>query len=164
MSESIIITDQQEPKPKKNQRLWMRIGLTVSLLTVIAVVLVVMAYLMGRLYVGFKDQNQKAIVQTAVCSVDPLLTKLNDSFTSSDYRENIKGLVGDIQASSNYMEDPTCVQALVTIYTESYDVSNAETYFNRLKELADRGMYPSNKLIMSSSIQSAKDALYMIKG
>lgn len=157
----LIKTDTHDEAVHKKRKLLTPaffIRLILSLLLVAALV----AYLMGRFYVGFKEPDQRVTAVTQVCSVDPLLSQLNQGFTSNDYRDNIQNLEKAIQAKAHYQSDPTCVQALICLYADDYDIKNTKTYVDLLKDLAEKGLYPSNKLVVTSGIQANEDALNML--
>lgn len=123
---------------------------------VLAVIIVGMALSLvsGLVYVGLKKPSQVVVVQTPICSSDSSIKKLNgylEDVTNGDQSKTGEA-IQYIKSQSNYSSDPTCVEALARFYFVDRDIRGLDEQIDRLEELADKGLYPSNRFDGLTSI------------
>ena len=117
------------------------------------VVIVGSAAVLGYIYGGVKTPEQRALVYYNVCGND-IIDKFNDSMSSPD---NLKKVAGEIEKKDHYADDATCVVALYFYHTTA-DASGSHSQktdelYNKIKNLADKGVYASGKLKVPVNVE-----------
>lgn len=160
MNDKIVKNTPEEKKEIKNLFL-----LPVAIVGSLAIVLSVLV-LTGFLYIGVKMPSQKVIVWTTACSNESMIEKINTYMNpvlendedSVDYAL----IVEEIKQQKNHENDATCVVALTYFYYRLADVAEMGNYVDRLKQLSDQGVFPSNKLGLAWNIATAEENLRLL--
>jgi hypothetical protein len=127
--------------------------MTIGLIVVILVTLV----LLGVIYVGVKQPGQRLVTQTAVCSTDDVVKKLNGYLTdvaNDGDRTKAKQAIDYVTSLSSYKSDPTCAEALARFYFMNRDSDNFGRQVDELENFAKQGQYPSNQFDSLTSLNS----------
>lgn len=109
---------------------------------------IIICFILGYVYAGFKSPNQKVVINNSICSNASDIEKLNvylSDLTNASNTDKAKEAISYIKSKDSYQKDPTCIEALYRFSYISRDFSSLKGYVNSLKDFAESEQYPSNK-------------------
>lgn len=135
----------------------------------VAVVIALVGYLTGFLYVGVKQPAQAVANRSVVCDSATvgrynqiMSVPTKDNAGRTEKAKNLQQYVNQIKSKAGFSDDPTCVYIAFSSAILSADQNDAKTQLASIKSFADKGVYPSLSLIDimgTDSMQSRIDAL-----
>lgn len=137
------------------------VGRVIGILAVIALLVAGAGVALGYIYVGIKQPAQETLSRVSICS-DSDVDKYNE-LANTPVRDNselpakaekIQSFVDELKADPNFSDDATCVFMAYTAAVTAQDADAAQKQFDTLKGLAGETIYPSNRIIDISSIES----------
>lgn len=157
--------DNQPSKHKKNHHKSI-FTILVILIPIILALLVIAGIFLGRLNISIKNPNQTVTVNTIICN-DGIINRYNtavQSKTLEEYNNNLKSVVDEIEALSDYEKDPSCSFILYIYYSQNIDVIKARQYANAIKEQGNNGNYLNDNIINLDSMQHIENYVRSLEG
>lgn len=160
MNDAMLKNTPEEKKRNKN-RFLLPIIIVGGLVTALSVLV-----LTGFLYVGVKTPSQKVIVQTTVCSNEAMIENINEYINpvleNDEASVDYVSIIEEIKQQKNYDNDATCAVALTYFYYRLSDLTEMGNYVDRLKQLSDQGVFPSNKLQLAWNVATVQENLRLL--
>ncbi|MDR1969796.1 MAG: hypothetical protein LBQ11_00400 [Candidatus Nomurabacteria bacterium] len=160
--------EKKAPKPSRKLAKWIVGG--GFLLVLLAIALIVVGLTTGRLYAGFKNNdeqvfvvakadNQRVVVQTVVCGDDIIKRAnklMNPGVGRDEQKQNFAKIAQEIKNSTDYAKDPSCQSILWFNASINKDVDEMEKIADTLEALNKDGLYASDKLNMAYSPETLR--------
>lgn len=140
---------------KKISQLAILVGIIIGVLLVTVIIL---AFLTGRIYIGFKSSEEKIVITPNVCK-EELINKYNESLRQVDSEkssEMLKAIVDDIRGLDQKDSDPNCLHMELYYVLQNGSQSEIKDIAIKLDSLSNSGKTSSSRLYNVYSVDFIK--------
>jgi len=149
-------TSQQNQKPVKPVKKKLSTHVIILITALAIVIIAIILYASGILYIGFKAPSQRVVIQPQVCG-ETIINKYNATLTETDMqtmKDDLKDLAAQINKKAGHDNDANCQFILYYANYWVRDYKAALANAKNLQKLRTQGQFFDNNMTPQSNVDS----------